>query len=269
MSEVNYSRDCDCETYCENCSVTLHLNAKCTGKEIMKVYARDLVVGQARANQWVGNPVITDGDGLGPIICKLREGQELKMKCIAKKGIAIEHAKWAPTAAVGFEYDPNNKLRHMDLWYEEDPAKEWPKSKYAEWEEPAQEGEPFDYDAVPGRFYFELESAGNMDPDVVVQEGIKVLQQKLAGIIAGLGSTAEGLDGGMDMGGDMNGGDGFVPQSPGGFGGGDDTWGGGGARQQGSFTPFDGAAGGQGAWAAGGTTPYGATPYGGGSDAWN
>lgn len=267
MSEVNYSRDCDCETYCENCSVTLHLNAKCTGKEIMKVYARDLVVDQARANQWVGNPVITDADGLGPIIAKLREGQELKMKCIAKKGIAIEHAKWAPTAAVGFEYDPNNKLRHMDLWYEEDPAKEWPKSKYAEWEEPAQEGEPFDYDAVPGRFYFELESAGNMEPDVVVQEGIKVLQQKLAGIIAGLGSTAEGLDAGMDMGGDMNGADEYVPQSPGGFGGGGGAFGG----AAGSFTPYDSApagdAGGQ--WGVGGTTPYGATPYGSGGDAWN
>lgn len=268
MSEVNYSRDCDCETYCEQCSVTLHLNAKCTGKEIMKVYARDLVVDNARVNQWVGNPVITDTDGTGPIICKLREGQELKMKCIAKKGIAIEHAKWAPTAAVGFEYDPNNKLRHMDLWYEEDAAKEWPKSKYAEWEEPAQEGEPFDYDAVPGRFYFELESAGNMEPDVVVQEGIKVLQQKLAGIIAGLGAETAGLDGGMDMGG-MNGGEDYVPQSPAGYpAGGGDHFGGG--DFGGSTTPFgdvgDAAAGG---WNAGGTTPYGATPYGAGSDGWN
>ncbi len=269
VSDVNYSRDCDCEYYCENCSVTLLLNAKCTSKEIMKVYARDLVVDAARANQWVGNPVINDDEGLGPVICKLREGQEIKMKCIAKKGIAIEHAKWAPTAAVGFEYDPHNKLRHMDLWYEEDPAKEWPKSKYADWEEPAQEGEPFNYDAVPGRFYFELESAGNMEPDAVVQEGIKVLQQKLAGIIAGLGSGTEGLDGALDMGGGMSGGDDFgAPRSPG-FGGADEPWNGGGGDQAGFATPYGAAPAPTGEWGNGSTTPYGATPYGAsGGESW-
>lgn len=125
VDDVVYSRDCDCDQYCDLCSVTLTLHARCTGDEIMKVYARDLVVDNMRANQWVGNPVITDPEGLGTVICKLRKGQELRMKCIAKKGIAKEHAKWAPTAAVGFEYDPYNKLRHTDLWYEEDPVAEW------------------------------------------------------------------------------------------------------------------------------------------------
>ena len=125
VDDVLYSRDCECEQYCEFCSVTLTLHARCTGDEIMRVYARDLVVDSHRANVWVGNPVITDPEGLGTVICKLRKGQELRMKCIAKKGIAKEHAKWAPTAAVGFEYDPHNKLRHTDLWYEEDPVKEW------------------------------------------------------------------------------------------------------------------------------------------------
>jgi DNA-directed RNA polymerase II subunit RPB3 len=47
------------------------------------------------------------------------------MKCIAKKGIAKEHAKWAPSAAIGFEYDPANKLHHLDYWHEEDADKEW------------------------------------------------------------------------------------------------------------------------------------------------
>lgn len=124
--DLLYTRDCDsCDQYCSECSITLSLHARCTGGEIMKVYARDLVVGEPRPNEWIGNPVITDSEGQGSVICKLRRGQEVRMKCIAKKGIAKEHSKWAPTASVGFEYDPHNKLRHVDYWYEEDALSEW------------------------------------------------------------------------------------------------------------------------------------------------
>lgn len=123
--DVEYTRDCECEDHCARCSVTLSLHARCSSDDIMRVYARDLVVSGERANEWVGNPVITDPDSKGPLICKLRKGQEVKMTLIAKKGIAKEHAKWMPTAAVGFEYDPHNNLKHVDYWYEEDPAKEW------------------------------------------------------------------------------------------------------------------------------------------------
>ncbi|KIN02540.1 hypothetical protein OIDMADRAFT_119505 [Oidiodendron maius Zn] len=255
VDDVVYSRDCDCDQYCDLCSVTLTLHARCTGDEIMKVYARDLVVDNMRANQWVGNPVITDPEGLGTVICKLRKGQELRMKCIAKKGIAKEHAKWAPTAAVGFEYDPHNKLRHMELWYEEDAVAEWPKSKYAEWEEPPQEGEPFDYDAVPERFYFEVESAGNLDPDVIIQQGIKVLQQKLATVIQELtegDGTTNGMNGGYD-----------APRSPD-VGMNGQPW-----QEQGYTTPYGN--GNASAWGgAGAATPYGATPYGqNGANGWS
>jgi DNA-directed RNA polymerase II subunit RPB3 len=123
--DLLYSRDCECDGYCENCSVVLTLNARCTGSEMMKVYARDLVVSEGRPNDQIGLPVINDPDGLGPIILKLGRGQSIHMRCIAKKGIAKEHAKWAPSAAIGFEYDPHNKLRHVTYWYEEDAKKEW------------------------------------------------------------------------------------------------------------------------------------------------
>jgi DNA-directed RNA polymerase II subunit RPB3 len=124
IEKVQYSRDCDCDDYCEKCSVTLALDARCTGTEIMHIFSRDLMISN-RADPAVGNPVIRDPEGKGVLIAKLRQGQEIKMKCIAKKGIAKEHAKWMPTAAVGFEYDPNNTLKHLDYWYEENAKDEW------------------------------------------------------------------------------------------------------------------------------------------------
>ena len=125
VENLLYSRDCDCDEYCENCSVELHLHAKCTGDSVMPVCARDLVPSTDRINQSLGTPIITDEAGMGSLILKLRPGQEIKLKCIAKKGIAKEHAKWAPSSAIGFEYDPHNKLHHLDMWYEKDAKAEW------------------------------------------------------------------------------------------------------------------------------------------------
>lgn len=125
VDEMLYNRDCDCDNGCENCTVVLELNAKCQNDDVVKVYARDLIPISNRPNDELGMPVITDPEQTGTCIVKLRKGQAIHMRCIAKKGIAKEHAKWAPSAAIGFEYDPANKLHHLDYWYEEDPKAEW------------------------------------------------------------------------------------------------------------------------------------------------
>ena len=90
------------------------------------------------------------------------------MRCIAKKGIAKEHAKWSPCSAVAFEYDPHNKLRHTSYWYETDPRAEWPLSDNAKEEEPPRDDEPFDYLAKPNKFYMNVETAGSLGPQEVV-----------------------------------------------------------------------------------------------------
>ncbi|KAI4593223.1 Mitochondrial dicarboxylate transporter [Pestalotiopsis sp. IQ-011] len=243
IKDMMMPRDCECDGHCDKCSVVLTLHAKCDGDEIMKVHANQFEISPERVNQTVGNPVITDPDALGPLICKLRKGQELHIECIARKGIAKEHAKWMATSAVGFEYDPHNKLHHLDLWYEADAAAEWPKSKYADWEDPPAEGEPFDYDALPERFYYEVEGVGNLDPDGIIKEGIQELQEKLARIMQGLGES-DGLDGQQYDG----------PQSPGADMGGPPPW-----QNEGYTTPYGG--GNQSAW-GGAQTAYGTTPYG-------
>ncbi|KAF2636465.1 insert subdomain of RNA polymerase alpha subunit [Massarina eburnea CBS 473.64] len=252
VEELVYSRDCDCESYCDNCSVTLTLNAKCESDEIMKVYARDLIPTSHPINDQVGQPVLTDEDKQGSCIVKLRKGQAIHMRCIAKKGIAKEHAKWAPSAAIGFEYDPANKLHHLDLWHEgDDPKKEWPMDEERvnlDGGHP-NEDEPFDYDAVPTRFFFDVETVGGLDPDLIVGRGITGLQQKLANVVHELnGSTddaAAGFEGAQSP--TLNGG---YANDPGyttpGYGGSGSVWGNGNAA------------------GAGSTTPFGATPYGNG-----
>lgn len=91
-----------------------------------------------------------------------------------------------------------------------------------------------------------------MEPDVIIQQGIKVLQQKLAAVIKDLtesGDPANGVNGhGYD-----------APRSPEdvGMAG---AWG----QDQGYTTPFgngNGTQEPQQPW-GGGATPYGATPYG-------
>jgi len=58
-----------------------------------------------------------------------------------------------------------------------------PKSKFTSWEDPPIKDEPFNYDAVPSRFFMNIESAGSMPPDEIMQQGIKCLQEKLAAVI--------------------------------------------------------------------------------------
>ncbi|KAL1886025.1 RNA polymerase II subunit 3 [Ceratocystis pirilliformis] len=259
VEDLNYSRDCDCDQYCDQCSVKLTLHVKCTSDDILKIYSRDLVIDSARRSAVLGNPVIRDPDGHGVLLCKLRQGQELKLNCIAKKGIAKEHAKWMPVSAVGFEYDPHNKLHHLDLWYEQDAEQEWPKTKYADWEEPPNPDEPFDYDAVPNKFYVELEGIGTLEPNEIVQGGIKVLQNKLAELLHALSDKNQDhtMVGGYETG----------PRSPDLNMDNGNPW-----QDQGYTTPYGGGAGSnQSVWGASATTPYtSATPYGqSGNSGWN
>lgn len=298
IDDMLYTRDCDCDQYCDNCAVVLRLNASNRNSdEVVKVFAKDLFVDQSFSQHSRtpyaaarpmdnddalpprGEPVVMDPEAQGALLCKLRKGQELKLRCIAKKGIAKEHAKWMPTSAMGFEYDPHNKLRHADLWFESDVVEEWPASKNAEWEEPAQEGEPFDYDAEPNQFYINLEGTGVLPPDTILHSGIRVLQQKLAGLIQELsgvdqsgvtGTNTNYLGNGgqspdmMDMGGagTAYGGNtayGNTAYGNTAYGGGNTAYGDAGANG-GFTTPYGGAAGASAQ--QGGATPYGATPYG-------
>lgn len=88
-----------------------------------------------------------------------------------------------------------------------------------------------------------MESSGSLEPDEIVQEGIKVLQKKLATVIQELAGETDGMDG-----------DGYEPRDTDMNGGYDNGFG--------AQTPFGEPSGGHTAYGGGNMTPYGATPYG-------
>lgn len=127
------------------------------------------------------------------MIVKLRKGQEVKLRCIAKKGVGKEHAKWSPVTSVAFEYDPDNLLHHTDFWVEEDANKEWPKSLYSQVEKYGSVGEKYDATAEPDRFYFTVESSGALRPEEILLSAISVLQGKLGTVQLNLETEARNL----------------------------------------------------------------------------
>lgn len=178
-------RDCTCEEGCDRCSVELTLTATCEEKGIMPVTSKALVRSSTIRSDYeddegpkpkaqrsidFGKPVGFDDplvDGI--MLVKMRRGQELKVRCIARKGFAKEHAKWSPVSAIGFEYDPHNELRHTSYWYELDEKAEWPLSDNAREEEPPNEAAPFDFNKKANKFYFDVETVGSMSPVEVVE----------------------------------------------------------------------------------------------------
>ncbi len=186
---INYTRDCQCDQYCSLCSVEFTLNVRCQDDLTRDVTSRDLISSNPDFIPVHGhNPTLNSNNNNpqdvqsspGILICKLRKDQEIRLRCIAKKGVAKEHAKWSPCSGVAFEYDPHNKLRHTKYWIEQSVEKEWPKSIYADQEEAPLPDEPYDPKAVPDKFYFNVESVGSLEPKEIVLTSLRILQSKLA-----------------------------------------------------------------------------------------
>lgn len=194
---LKYTKDCACARsglrFCPECSVMFTLNVRCTSNRVLSVTSLDLV----SSNEAV-QPVRSSKDDPGVLLVKLRKGQELRLTAIAKKGTGKEHAKWSPTAAVGFEYDPYNKLRHTSYWSEKDTASEWKLSEASRFEEAPRANEPFDPTARPNKFYFNLETTGTLPPKEIIKLALRILigklgllQSDIQNALSGTGSNSD------------------------------------------------------------------------------
>lgn len=59
-------------------------------------------------------------------------------------------------------------MRHTTYWFESDERAEWPVGDNGNEEEPPREDEPFNFNAKPTKFYFEVETDGSLGPQEVV-----------------------------------------------------------------------------------------------------
>lgn len=122
MASWNYNHNCDCADYCDKCSATFYLD--CDFETMVKrlpAYQQEVAI--SITSRDLISPIDTvfpvhfsnefeeqRAHDKGIVIVKLGPGQKLKLKAIAKKGIAKEHAKWNPVATVALKYDPILKL---------------------------------------------------------------------------------------------------------------------------------------------------------------
>lgn len=167
-----YAKECSCDGLksCELCSIEMRLSKTCTGDRTLEVTTSDLIM-MSQQEDLIPQKNI--------LLAKLRKNQEIKLRCFVRKGVAKEHAKWSPTAAVAFEYDPYNKLRHTKYWVEENIDVEWKKTKNAQYETPLKPGDLFDFNAEPRKFYLQVESSSSLTPEEIVNTAIDILLAKL------------------------------------------------------------------------------------------
>jgi DNA-directed RNA polymerase II subunit RPB3 len=228
----------------EEAEVVFTLDVRCTdARHTMEVTDLDLVPADEHARQCLpvskqraldaaaaaaggggagGGAGGADGDGAGAaprpvVIAKMRGGQALKLRAIARKGIGKDHAKWIPVATATYQFVPKitvNDALVAELTEAErralvdaNPATAGEGSRNAFRYDPvtrrvlvvdpeayaydgevlakAEElGKPGAIEIVPqqDQFLFRVEGTGALPADLVVRNALGVLRRKLAAL---------------------------------------------------------------------------------------
>jgi len=115
------ARDCECESYCTKCAVVFRIKVKHLGEGNLLVTSRDLKLekpGEAMGDVYPihsNQPEVNIIGETSILIVKLGRNQEFSARCIAKKGIGKEHAKWIPCAVATFQLIPELTLDQVTM----------------------------------------------------------------------------------------------------------------------------------------------------------
>ena len=98
---INFYRDCDCQTFCADCTVEMSLQMKAQDEGDLDITTKHITSREAAEEV---KPVVyknRDGEEEDAILLlKLRKGQEIDIEMKARKGRGLEHAKWSPVSTV-------------------------------------------------------------------------------------------------------------------------------------------------------------------------
>uniref|UniRef100_A0A803NMP7 DNA-directed RNA polymerase RpoA/D/Rpb3-type domain-containing protein n=1 Tax=Cannabis sativa TaxID=3483 RepID=A0A803NMP7_CANSA len=194
---------------CEFCSVEFTLRCRCIEDRTLDVTSKDLVtpdhtVVPVDFSDSAGNE---SNENRGVIIVKLRRGQELRLRAIARKGIGKDHAKWSPAATVSFMYEPDIRineelmetltLEEKRSWVESSPTRVfeldpethqvcvYDAEAYTYDDEVIKKAEAMgkpglvDITAKEDSFIFTVETTGAVKASQLVIHAIEILKQKL------------------------------------------------------------------------------------------
>jgi DNA-directed RNA polymerase II subunit RPB3 len=197
--------------------VVLTLDISCQTEDTMSVTSDDLILDpQYPRVAPIGYHDRHDSsrEYKGILIVKMRKGQELRLKAIARKGIGKDHAKWNPVATAVFQHLPDIKIdntlvasltdEQRDALCEADPRGTFRHNRIAQTLE-VEDPELYQYDGeilakadelgVPGAidivqredaFLFKIESTGARPAADIVTSAFEVLQHKLVTLENGL-----------------------------------------------------------------------------------
>jgi DNA-directed RNA polymerase II subunit RPB3 len=206
--------------------VVFTLDVACSDRDALDVTSNDLVVSNGA---WPGvRPVGYTGDADGPpppdaprgiLLVKLRRGQALRLKAIARRGVGKDHAKWSPVATAAFQYLPDISLdarlaasltdAARDEWAAATPGGVFAHNKVSgALEVVAPERARFDGEAeakaeelgVPGLvtitprprdFVFRVEGTGALPAGGVVVMGLDIMERKLRALHSALEAEPE------------------------------------------------------------------------------